>query len=98
MWIQFCSNSAFTDFKRTTGLVTNRQGDGHAQAKFTAAQLAPFSGATVSIRWVLKSGGPIAYTTACMTVTIDAASHLAHVQLCWVVASSSGGTCARGRP
>jgi hypothetical protein len=71
VWIQFCSNGAFTDFMRTTGIVTNRQGNGHARAKFTAAQLGPFSGVTVSIRWVLKSGGAIAYTTACTTVTID---------------------------
>ena len=71
VWIQFCSDGAFADFMRTAGIVTNRQGNGHARAKFTAAQLEPFSGATVSIRWVLKSGGVIAYTTACTTVTID---------------------------
>ena len=71
VWIQFCNSKAFADFMRTTGIATNRQGDGHARAKFTAAQLEPFSGATVSIRWVLKSGGAIAYATACTTVTID---------------------------
>ena len=70
VWIQFCGKT-FEDFMRTTGIVTNRQGAGHARARFTAAQLEPFSGVTVSIRWVLKSDGAIAYTTACTTVTID---------------------------
>ena len=72
VWIQFRSSvGVFTDFMRTTGIVTDRQGTGHARTKFTAAQLEPFAGATVSIRWVLKSTGAIAHTTACTAVTID---------------------------
>ncbi len=71
VWIQVCINEGFADFIRTSGIFTDRQGNGHARAKFTPAQLAPFSGATISIRWVLKTGGVIAYTTACTVVTID---------------------------
>lgn len=71
VWIQVCSVGGFADFIRTAGIVTDRRGNGHARAKFTPAELAPFAGATISIRWVLKTDGVITYTTACTEVTID---------------------------
>jgi hypothetical protein len=71
VWIQMCTDAGFVDFIPTAELVTNRQGNGHAQATFTAQDLEPFSGAVVSIRWVLRSGNADVYTTACTTVTID---------------------------
>ncbi len=73
VWIQTCDGSGlFTDFMMTTTLTTNKHGNGHAKAGFTAEDLEPFSGAVISIRWALvhpTSG--IAYTTPCTTVTID---------------------------
>lgn len=71
VWIQFCADGGFVDFMSTAELKTNRQGNGHASAGFSAADLAPFSGATVHIRWVLKVGGTVRYSTPCTTVTID---------------------------
>lgn len=72
VWIQTCdAGGVFTDFLMTTTLATNKHGNGHAKAGFTAEALEPFSGAVISIRWALKDGGAIEYTTSCTTVTID---------------------------
>lgn len=71
VWIQFCVDATFEDFTQTAVLTTNRQGNGQASAVFSAADLAPFSGATVSIRWVLRVDTADVYATPCTTVTID---------------------------
>jgi hypothetical protein len=52
-------------------LSTNARGNGHASALISAADLAPFSGATVMIRWVLRVDTSDVYATECTTVTID---------------------------
>lgn len=72
VWIQFCAAPGFDNFINTAALHTDRSGNGHAQARFSAAQLDPFSGAVVSIRWSLRdAGGTDVYTTSCTVVTID---------------------------
>ena len=71
VWIQFCEGPDFTDFTQTAVLTTNLRGNGHASARFSAADLAPFSGATVTIRWVLRADAADVYATPCTTVTID---------------------------
>ena len=71
VWIQFCVDGAFADFTQTAVLATDARGTGHASAAFTAADLAPFSGATVVIRWVLRVDATDVYATPCTTVTID---------------------------
>jgi hypothetical protein len=71
VWIQFCEGADFTDFMQTAVLTTDLHGNGHASAGFSAADLAPFSGATVTIRWVLRVDAADVYVTPCTTVTID---------------------------
>ena len=71
VWIQFCEGGAFADFTQTAVLATNARGTGHASASFSAAELAPFSGATVEIRWVLRVDANDVYVTPCTTVAID---------------------------
>jgi hypothetical protein len=71
VWIQVCAAGEFVDFLQTAVLVTDRHGNGHARAAFSAEDLEPFSGMTIEIRWALKSGRAVAYTTPCTTVTID---------------------------
>jgi hypothetical protein len=71
VWIQFCEGADFTDFMQTAVLTTDLRGNGHASAGFSAADLAPFSGATVTIRWVLRVDAADVYVTPCTTVTID---------------------------
>ena len=71
VWIQFCAGGGFADFTQTAVLNTDRRGNGHASAGFSAADLVPFSGLTVVIRWVLRSGPADVYATPCTTVTID---------------------------
>jgi hypothetical protein len=71
VWIQSCTAGGFEDFIQTAVLVTDAHGNGQAQAAFTAEDLEPFSGSTISIRWALKSGDAIVYTTPCTTVSID---------------------------
>jgi hypothetical protein len=71
VWIQLCTAGDFVDFIPTAVLVTDPHGNGHAQAAFSAEDLEPFSGSTISIRWALKSGDAIVYTTPCTTVSID---------------------------
>ncbi len=71
VWIQTCSSGQFADFIQTAVLTTDGRGNGHASAVFSAADLAPFSGQTISIRWVLRSDGAVVYATPCTTVTID---------------------------
>ena len=71
VWIQFCGDGGFADFTQTTVLATDARGNGHASAAFSAADLAPFSGATVVIRWVLRVDATDVYATPCTTVTID---------------------------
>ena len=71
VWIQVCAGEEFVDLVPTATLVTDRHGNGHARALFTPEELEPFSGLTVSIRWVLRTGDAIAYATECTTVSID---------------------------
>ena len=71
VWIQFCEDADFTDFTQTAVLSTDLRGNGHASAGFSAADLVPFSGATVMIRWVLRVDAVDVYATPCTTVTID---------------------------
>jgi hypothetical protein len=71
VWIQFCEDGGFADFTQTTVLATDARGTGHASAAFSAADLAPFSGETVVIRWVLRFDAADVYATPCTTVTID---------------------------
>jgi len=71
VWIQFCDAGGFGDFTQTAVLETNKHGNGHASAAFSADDLAPFSGATVVIRWVLRVEAADVYATRCTTVTID---------------------------
>lgn len=68
VWIDFCGAGPFI---QTTTLSTDKHGNGHAKAGFSAEDLAPFSGATVEIQWVLRTGGADAYATPCTTVVID---------------------------
>ncbi len=69
--IQFCGDDDFEDFMQTAVLSTDKRGNGHASAGFSAADLAPFSGATVIIRWVLRVETADVYATPCTTVDID---------------------------
>ena len=71
VWIQFCEDGDFADFMQTAVLTTDSRGNGHASASFSSADLAPFSGATVTIRWVLRADTADVYATPCTTVTID---------------------------
>lgn len=72
VWIQFClDDGAYADFTQTQILQTDAQGNGHAKAGFSAADLEPFSGAVVDVRWVLRNAGVDSYATPCTTVTID---------------------------
>jgi len=71
VWIQFCEDANFTDFTQTAVLTTDMRGNGHASASISAAELAPFSGATVTIRWLLRVNAADLYATPCTTVIID---------------------------
>jgi hypothetical protein len=71
VWIQLCEDGGFADFTQTAVLATDARGNGHASAVFTASDLEPFAGATVTIRWVLRTNATDAYTSPCTTVTID---------------------------
>lgn len=59
------------DFMQTATIRTDRHGNGHAQAGFSAADLAPFSGLVVPVQWVLRTNGNDAYETRITTVTLD---------------------------
>jgi hypothetical protein len=53
----------------TASVTTNRAGNGKAQAVFTPEQ-APHD-VTLFMRWELRSGGIVAYRTACSMVVLD---------------------------
>jgi len=56
----------------TALLETNAQGSAHGKAKFSRADLDPFSGATVGVYWTLEDeDGVVAYRTDCTVVSID---------------------------
>lgn len=59
------------DFMQTATIVTDRNGNGHAKARFSAADIAPFSGAVLSVRWELRTASGVAYATEATTVTLD---------------------------
>lgn len=59
------------DFEVTATIETDAHGNGHAKARFSAADLAPFSGAVLPVRWELRIGEVVAYETATTIVTID---------------------------
>ncbi|HLM65230.1 MAG TPA: hypothetical protein VK306_13090 [Acidimicrobiales bacterium] len=71
MWIQFCEEGDFTDFTQTAVLNTDLRSNGHTSARFSAADVVPFSGGTVMIRWVLRLDAADLYATPCTTVSID---------------------------
>ena len=61
-----------SDFIQTATIHTDRHGNGHAKARFSAEDLAPFSGAVIpGLKWVLRSGGADVYETPETTVSID---------------------------
>jgi hypothetical protein len=53
----------------TATLVTNAQGNGEADAKFTPEDVAALRGMTFSINWTVS--GPATYATDCTVVTLD---------------------------
>ena len=55
----------------TALLATNSVGFAHGSHLFTPADTAPFKGMTVGISWTLVSGDVTAYSTNCISVTID---------------------------
>lgn len=59
------------DFMPTATIETDGKGNGHAKARFSAADLAPFSGAVLPVKWVLRIGGEDAYETDTTIVTLD---------------------------
>jgi hypothetical protein len=60
------------DFMPTATLHTDRHGNGHAKARFSAEDLAPFSGAVIpGLKWVLRRDNADAYETPETTVSID---------------------------
>lgn len=63
---------AGADFLQTATILTDRHGNGHAKAGFSAADLAPFSGAVLPVQWVLRTDDiNDAYTTEVTIVTLD---------------------------
>jgi hypothetical protein len=53
-------------------LRTDRHGHGHAKGRFSAEDLAPFSGAVIPrLKWVLRSDRADPYETRETTVWID---------------------------
>jgi hypothetical protein len=60
------------EFMPTATLRTDRHGNGHAKARISADDLAPFSGAVIpGLKWVLRSDNADAYETRETTVSID---------------------------
>jgi hypothetical protein len=59
------------DFAQTATISTDRHGNGHAKAGFSADELAGFSGAVLPVQWVLRSEAGDAYRTEITTVTLD---------------------------
>lgn len=59
------------DFMPTATIETDRNGDGHAKARFSAADLEPFSGAVLPVKWVLRTNGVDVYETEVTVVTLD---------------------------
>jgi predicted secreted Zn-dependent protease len=59
------------DFMVTSTIETDARGNGHARARFSAEELAPFSGAVLPVKWELRLDGVVAYETATTIVTID---------------------------
>jgi hypothetical protein len=59
------------DFLPTATIETDRHGNGHAKARFSADDLAPFSGAVLPVKWELRVEGIAAYETATTVVTLD---------------------------
>lgn len=59
------------DFMVTATIETDAHGNGHGKARFSADDLAPFSGAVLPVKWELRIGEVVAYETATTIVTID---------------------------
>ena len=59
------------DFLPTATIETDRHGNGQAKARFSADDLAPFSGAVLPVKWELRVEGITAYETATTIVTLD---------------------------
>lgn len=59
------------DFMVTATIETDAHGNGHGSARFSADELAPFSGAVLPVKWELRVGGVAAYETTTTIVTID---------------------------
>jgi hypothetical protein len=67
VWIQVAGD----DFVQTATITTDEHGNGHAKAGFSAADLAPFSGAVLPVNWVLRTDAGDAYRTDVTVVTLD---------------------------
>lgn len=60
------------DFTQTATIFTDRHGNGHSKAGFSADDLAPFSGFELPVQWVLRTDDfNDAYTTGVTIVTLD---------------------------
>ena len=59
------------DFEITATIETDRHGNGHAKARFSADDLAPFAGLMFPVKWELRLGGVVAYETNTTMVTLD---------------------------
>lgn len=59
------------DFTVTTTINTDARGNGHGNARFSAEELEPFSGAVLPVKWELRLGSVVAYETTTTIVTID---------------------------
>lgn len=59
------------DFEVTATIETDAHGNGHGSARFSAEELAPFSGAVLPVKWELRVNGVVAYETTTTIVTID---------------------------
>ncbi len=55
----------------TALLATNNLGFAHGSHLFTPVDTAPFKGMTIGVLWTLVSGDITAYSTTCISVTID---------------------------
>ena len=59
-------------FVPTDTLNTNRQGSAHGQGHFSRAELVPFKGAVLPVKWSLLDNNDVsAYESRCTIVTVD---------------------------
>ena len=59
-------------FVPTATMTTNAQGSAHGQGHFSRAELAPFKGAVLPVKWSLLDDNNVsAYESRCTVVTVD---------------------------